>query len=114
MELSAHYIHMSKGQMLNFFSRSTLTKLENGTLVITGSNVYVKGDQLFVHIDTANHLLNYKGFTSTFGADPISGAAYFEKFTSSAVDHVTDTTMLLPAKKAKIMATNKDYSLRVN
>ena len=39
---------MSKGQMLDFFSRSTLTKLENGTLVITGSNVYVKGDQLFV------------------------------------------------------------------
>jgi len=114
LELSAHYIYMSKGQLLDFFSRSKLTKLENGTLVVTGSNIHVKGDQLIVHIDPANNLFIYKGFTSTLGADPISGAAYYEKFTSSAVNHVTTTTMLLPAKKARIVATNKEYSLRVN
>jgi hypothetical protein len=114
LDLSIGYIYMSKGQLLDFFSRSKLTELENGTLVITGSNVYVKGDQLIVHVDPATHLFIYKGFTSALGADPISGAAYYEKFTSSAVNHVTNTTLLLPAKKAKIVATNKEYSQRVN
>lgn len=114
LDLSMGYIYTSKGQLLDFFSRSKLTKLENGTLVITGSNVYVKGDQLIVHVDPITNLFIYKGFTSTLGADPISGAAYYEKFASSGVNHVTNTTLLLPAKKAKIVATNKDYSQRVN
>jgi hypothetical protein len=114
LDLSIGYIYMSKGQLLDFFSRSKLTKLENGTLVITGSNVYAKGDQLIVHVDPATHLFLYKGFTSTLGADPISGAAYYEKFASTGVSHVTSTTLLLPAKKAKIVAANNEYSQRVN
>ena len=114
LELSAHYIYMSKGQLLDFFSRATLTKLENGTLVITGKDIHVKGDQLIVHVDPVTNLFVYKGFTSTLGADPISGAAYYETFTSSSVSHVSSTVLLLPAKKAKIVAANKEYSLRVN
>ena len=114
LELSAHYIYMSKGQLLDVFSRSKLTTLENGTLVITGSDVYVKGDQLIVHVDPKTHLFIYKGFTTKLGEDAISGSAEYQSFTSSGVSHVDKTTLLLPAKKARIVAVNKDYSQRVN
>ncbi|MBL8003441.1 MAG: hypothetical protein JNL05_15915 [Flavobacteriales bacterium] len=114
LDLSANYIYMSKGQLLDFFSRSKLTTLENGTLVVTGSDVYVKGDQLIVHVDPVTHLFLYKGFTTKLGEDAISGSAEYRTFTSSSVSHVDKTTLLLPAKKARIMATNKDYSQRVN
>lgn len=114
LELSAHYIYMSKGQLLDFFSRSKLTTLENGTLVITGSDVYVKGDQLIVHVDPKTHLFIYKGFTTKLGEDAISGSAEYLTFSSNGVSHVDKTTLLLPAKKARIVAVNKDYSQRVN
>ncbi len=114
LELSAHYIYMSKGQLLDVFSRSKLTKLENGTLVVTGSDVYVKGDQLIIHVDPKTHLFIYKGFTTKLGEDAISGSAEYQTFTSSGVSHVDKTTLLLPAKKARIVAVNKDYSQRVN
>ncbi len=114
LDLSAHYIYMSKGQLLDVFSRSKLTTLENGTLVVTGSDVYVKGDQLIVHVDPKTHLFIYKGFTTKLGEDAISGSAEYQSFTSSGVSHVDKTTLLLPAKKARIVAVNKDYSQRVN
>lgn len=114
LELSAHYIYMTKGQLVDFFSRSTLTTLENGTLVVTGSDVYVKGDQLVVHVDPKTHLFIYKGFTTKLGEDAISGSADYQSFASSGVSHVAKTTMLLPAKSARIVATNMDYSQRVN
>jgi hypothetical protein len=114
LELSAHYIYMSKGQLLDFFSRSKLSTLENGTLVVTGSDVYVKGDQLIVHVDPKTHLFLYKGFTTKLGEDAISGSAEYQSFSSSGVSHVDKTTLLLPAKKARIVAVNKDYSQRVN
>lgn len=114
LDLSANYIYMSKGQLLDFFSRSKLTELENGTLVVTGGDVYVKGDQLIVHVDPRTHLFLYKGFTTKLGEDAISGSAEYLTFTSSGVSHVDKTTLLLPAKKARITATNKDYSQRVD
>jgi hypothetical protein len=114
LELSANYIYMSKGQLLDFFSRSKLSTLENGTLVITGGDVYVKGDQLIVHVDPKTHLFLYKGFTTKLGEDAISGSAEYQTFTSSGVSHVDKTTLLLPTKNARIVAVNKDYSQRVN
>lgn len=114
LELSAHYIYMTKGQLIDLFSKCSLTTLENGTLVVTGSDVYVKGDQLIMHVDPRTHLFLYKGFTTKLGEDAISGSAEYLTFTSSGVSHVDKTTLLLPAKKARIVAVNKDYSQRVN
>jgi hypothetical protein len=114
LDRSVAYLYMTKGQLIDFFGKSRLTKLENGTLVITGKDVYVAGDQLIVHVDPVTHLFIYKGFATSLGADQISGAAYYEKFASSGVNHVTGTTLLLPSKGAKIVAVNKEYSLRLN
>ena len=113
LDLSIQYAYMSKGQLLDFFSKAVVSKKEDGTLVATAENLYVQGDKLTVNIDPVTNLFKYKEFTSLLGKDPIDGQVSYEKF-NSGVNHVSTTTLNLPAQKMKINATNQDYSQRVN
>ena len=113
LDLSIQYAYMSKGQLIDFFSKAVVTKKEDGTLVAVAESLYVQGDKLTVNIDPATNLFKYKEFKSLLGKDPIDGQINYEKF-SSGVDHVSTTMLNLPAQKMKINATNQDYSQRVN
>ncbi len=113
LDLSLKYAYMTKGQLLDFFSKATISKKEDGTLVATAENVYVQGDRLTIHIDPATNLFKYKEFKSLLGKDPIDGQINYETF-SSGVSHISTTMMNMPAQKMKINATNQDYSQRVN
>ncbi len=113
LNLSIKYAYMTKGQLLDFFSKATVSKKEDGTLVATADNVYVQGDRLTVHVDPVTNLFKYKEFKSLLGKDPIDGQLNYETF-SSGVSHGSTTVMNMPAQKMKINATNQDYSQRVN
>lgn len=113
LELSLQYAYMTKGQLLDFFSKATVSTKEDGTLVATADNVYVQGDRLTLHIDPATNLFKYKEFKSLLGKDPIDGKINYESF-SSGVSHVSTTTLNMPAQKMTINAINQDYSQRVN
>jgi len=113
LDASAQYAYMSKGQLLDFFSKATLSKKEDGTLVATADNVYVQGDKLTVYIDPTTNLFKYKEFKSLLGKDPISGQLNYESF-SSGISHVASTTMDMPAQQMTVKAVNQDYSQRVN
>jgi hypothetical protein len=112
LELSLAYTFMSKGQLLDFMSRATITNKE-GVVEATGKDVYVKGDQLTIRIDQLTNLYLGKKFSSLLGKDPIDGEINYEKF-SSGINHGTTTVLNLPAQKMKINAVNQDYSQRVN
>lgn len=113
LDLSIQYAYMSKGQLLDFFSKATVSKKEDGTLVATADNVYVQGDRLTINIDPTTNLFKYKEFKSLLGKDPIDGQVNYETF-SSGVNHVSTTIMNMPAQKMKVNATNQDYSQRVD
>ena len=113
LDLSVNYAYMSKGQLLDFFSKATVSKKEDGTLVATADNVYVQGDKLTVHIDPTTNLFKYKEFKSLLGKDPISGQLNYESF-SSGVSHLSATNMEMPAQQMTVKAVNQDYSQRVN
>jgi hypothetical protein len=113
LELSINYAYMTKGQLLDFFSKAVVSKKEDGTLVAAGENIYVPGDKLTVHVDPVTNLFKYKEFSSLLGKDPINGQINYDKF-SSGVSHVSTTVLNMPAQKMKINATNQDYSQRVN
>jgi hypothetical protein len=113
LDLSLQYTYMTKGELLDFFAKATVSKKEDGTLMATADNVYVQGDKLTVHVDPATNLFKYKEFKSLLGKDPIDGQVNYETF-SSGVSHVSTTVMNMPAQKMKINATNQDYSQRVN
>lgn len=111
LELAVAYTFMSKGQLLDFFSKATVVD-NGGILEATAENVYVKGDKLVVHIDSKTNLYLDKKFSSLLGKDPIDGEINYEKF-SSGVNHGSKTVLNMPAQKMKINAVNQDYAQRV-
>lgn len=112
LELAVAYTFMSKGQLLDFFTKATVTSA-NGVIEATGIDVYVKGDKLTVRIDEKSNLYLGKKFSSLLGKDAIDGEINYEKF-SSGINHGSSTILNMPAQKMKINAVNQDYSVRVN
>ena len=111
LELSLAYTFMTKGQLLDFFSKATVTE-KDGVIEAVGENVYVQGDKLTIHIDSKTNLYLDKKFSSLLGKDAIDGEIKYEKF-SSGVNHGSATVLNMPAQKMKIDAKNQDYSQRV-
>ena len=111
LELSLAYTYMTKGQLLDFFGKATITE-KGGIIEATGGDVYVKGDKLTILIDSSTKLYLNKKFSSLLGKDPIDGEIKYEKF-SSGINHGSSTILNMPAQKMKIDAKNQDYSQRV-
>lgn len=111
LELSLAYTFMTKGQLLDFFSKAVVTE-KDGIIEATAENVYVKGDKLTIHVDAKTFLYIDKKFSSLIGKDAIDGEISFEKF-SSGVSHGSVTVLNMPAQKMKINAANQDYTQRV-
>jgi hypothetical protein len=112
LELALKYTYMTKGELIDFFGKATVTE-KNGIIEATAENVYVKGDKLTVLIEAATNLYIFKKFSSLLGKDSIDGQIKYEKF-SSGVNHGSTTTLNMPAQKMKIEAVNQDYSVRMN
>jgi len=111
LEMAISYTYMSKGQLLDFFGKSTITDAGD-KYQITGANVLVQGDSLTVVVEKATNLFLSKNFSSMLDEDPISGKVSYAKF-SSGISHGSETVMNLPGKKAVINAKNQDYTVRV-
>lgn len=111
LELSLAYTFMTKGQLLDFFTKATVTEI-GGIIEATGADIYVKGDKLTIWVDKSTNLYTKKKFSSLLGKDPIDGEINYEKF-SSGINHGTTTVLNMPAQKMKIDAMNQDYSQRV-
>lgn len=111
LELSLTYTFMSKGQLLDFFEKATVSE-KDGIMEATGENIYVQGDKLTIWFDKNSNLYTKKVFSSLLGKDPIDGQINYEKF-SSGINHGSTTVLNMPAQKMKIDAKNQDYSQRV-
>ena len=111
LELSLAYTYMTKGQLLDFFGKATVSE-KGGIIEATAGDVNVKGDKLTIQVDAATKLYLNKKFSSMLGKDPVDGEIKYEKF-SSGVNHGSSTVLNMPAQKMKIDAKNQDYSQRV-
>jgi hypothetical protein len=111
LELAVSYTFMTKGQLLDFFNKATVTE-SNGVIEATAENVNVKGDKLTVLVDSKTNLYIEKKFSSLMGKDAVNGEINYEKFTSG-VNHGSTTILDMPAQNMKINAVNQDYSQRV-
>lgn len=111
LQLALAYTYMSKGQLLDFFEKSTITE-KDGKVEVTGENILMEGDKLTVLIDAATKLFIDKKFSSKLGEDPIDGEIKYEKF-SSGIVHGSETVLNLPGKNAVINAKNQDYTQRI-
>jgi hypothetical protein len=111
LELALAYTFMTKGQLVDFFSKATVTE-KDGVIEATAENVYVQGDKLTIHVDSKTNLYLDKKFSSLVGKDAIDGEIKYEKF-SNGTNHGSTTVLNMPAQKMKIDAVNQDYTQRV-
>ncbi len=109
--LALKYSFMSKGELLDFFSKATVTD-KGATLEASADNVYVQGDKLTIVIDSKTYLFTFKKFSSLLGKDALDGELNYGLF-SSGISHGTTTILNLRAQKMRIDGTNQDYSQRV-
>ena len=112
LEMATSYAFMTKGQLLDFFTKATVTE-KDAIIEATGENINVKGDKLTILVDKKTNLYLFKKFSSLLGGkDAIDGEIKYEKF-SSGINHGATTILNMPAEKMKINAVNQDYSQRV-
>lgn len=111
LELSLAYTYMSKGQLLDFFGKATVSE-KGGIIEATAADVYLKGDKLTIQVDATTKLYLNKKFSSILGKDPIDGEIKYEKITPD-VNHGSSILLNMPAQKMKINAKNQDYSQRL-
>jgi hypothetical protein len=111
LELSVAYTFMTKGQLLDFFGKATVSE-KDGVIEASADDVNVKGDHLTIWIDAATKLFIKKQFKSSLGTDIVDGEINYEKF-STGVNHGSTTILNMPAQKMKIDAKNQDYTIRV-
>jgi hypothetical protein len=111
LELSISYAFMSKGELVDFFDKATLSH-NDGLIEAVAGNVLVQGDRLLVRIDPVTNLFVYKEFSSLLGKDVVEGNLNYDKFSNGTV-HGTMTVLNLPVQGMRIEGLNKDYSIRV-
>lgn len=111
LALALDYTFMTKGEMIDFFSKATVTE-NNGQIEAVAYDVHVKGDRLLIRVDPKTYLYTYKEFTSLLGKDKVEGKLNYEKF-SNGINHLSLTKLDLLATKTTIDAKNQDYTIRV-
>jgi hypothetical protein len=110
-QLALAYTFMTKGQLLDFFSKAEVTE-ENGNYIATAENVYVKGDKVTFLIDKESKQFVSKQFNSFVGEDAINGEIKYAEL-SNGVHYGASSALDMPVKKMKILAENKDYTARL-
>lgn len=111
LDLAIAYTFMSKGQLIDFFDKATVTE-KDGIIEVTSKDVFIKGDSLKVEIESSTKLFLSKSFSSFLDKDPVSGSIEYKKF-KSGVSHASKSTINMHSKNAVIKSENKDYSQRV-
>ena len=113
MKFALGYTYMSKGQLIDFFDKAEVTE-KGGVITAKGKNIYVDGDELTINIDADSKRYLNKSFSTRMNNDPVSGEVSYETFKSSGVNHITTTTLDLPAEAVRIEGENKDYTIRID
>ena len=111
LALSMDYAMMTKGELLDFFEKATVTEKE-GFLEAVATDVRMPGDRLMLRIDPKTLLFTYKEFSSLLGIDRVEGKLNYSYF-SNGTSHLESTSLNLPAQKMTIEANNQDYTIRV-
>ncbi len=112
VQISAGYIYMSKGKMVDYFDNGSISQSGN-TITVNGTNVVKPNDQFTMNL-TAGTLafvsLNIKS-TTTKG-DALTETCNYKTF-SNGLTAFNDGELDLPAKSMKLMITNSNYAKKL-
>ncbi len=111
LELVAKYMFMSKGDMVDFFDKATVTE-NSADVLASAKNVYVKNDQLDLTVDKTSLLYKKQVIKTFMNTDAVNCDVTYKKLSNGL--NVADVMNLdLPAQKMKVVATNYDYAKKL-
>lgn len=110
--VSAGYIYLSKGKMVDYFDAAGVSQSGN-TITVTGSNVNKPNDQLTMKITPGTLAFISQSFSSTVtSGDAISGSLNYKTF-SNGLTALNNGELDLPAKNMKLMVSNTNYAKKL-
>lgn len=112
VQLSTAYAYMTKGELIDFFDKATVTK-KGDLFEATVDNYKVQGDKLTIQFDATTFLYKNKKFNTLLGKDLVEGEVTYANF-STGTNHVDDINLTLPAQNMIIKSKNQDWTQRVN
>ncbi len=112
LQVSAGYLYMSKGKMVDFFDNGGISQ-SGTTITVTGSNVNKPNDQLTMNVTTGTLAFISQSFKSTVtNGDAISGTINYKTF-SNGLTAINNGELDLPAKNMKLMISNTGYAKKL-
>lgn len=112
LQVSAGYLYMSKGKMVDFFDNGGISQ-SGTTITVKGSNVNKPNDQLTMMIATGTLAFISQSFSSTItNGDAISGTINYKTF-SNGLTAINNGELDLPAKNMKLMISNTNYAKKL-
>lgn len=112
MQVSAGYIYMSKGKMVDYFDNGSISQSGN-TITVNGSNVNKPNDQETMNVATGTLAYISLSFKSTLtNGDAITGNCNYKTF-SNGLTAFNNGELDLPAKNMKLMISNTSYAKKL-
>lgn len=110
--VSASYIYMNKGNMLNYVDAAAISQSGN-IITINGSNVLHTGDQLTMILAQTSLKYVSENFKSVVSnGDSIAGTVNYKTF-DNGLTAINNAEFDLPAKNMKLMVSNSNYAKKL-
>jgi hypothetical protein len=111
VKVSAGYLYMNKGNMVNYFDAANITQ-SGSTIIVVGNSVNQPGDQLTMNLMAGSLAYINQSFKSTANGDAIAGTASYQTY-SNGLTAFNNGELDLPAKNMKLMISNTNYAKKL-
>lgn len=112
MKISAGYLYMSPGKMVDFFNAAGISQSGN-TITVSGSNVNQPNDQVTLILNSGTLAYISETFKSAMSSgDAIAGTVNYKTF-DNGLTAIDNAQLDLPAKSMKLMISNSNYAQKL-
>jgi len=108
VSLTKRYTMPSPGDMMNFYSKATMTPSPSGGVAATESGFLQPGDKVTYTLDATTHSPTAYNFSTTMQGDPVTGAVTYGEVPGGP-RYASQTTVNAPAKQISLVVENFNY-----
>lgn len=103
------YMAPTPGNMMDFYSKASITPAQDGTAQISGRNFLQPGDTATYWINKATKVPVRYAFTTTLDGDPVQGTVVYGQVPGGP-QYAAQIVASVPAKEASIKIENFEYT----
>src|SRR5450631_3078795 len=112
IKVSAGYLYMSPGKMVDYFNAAGISQSGN-TITVSGSNVNQPNDQVGLILNSTTLGYISESFKSAMSnGDAIAGTVNYKTF-DNGLTAIDNAELDLPAKNLKLMISNSNYAQKL-